>query len=74
MHSNVLGYPKTHKEVEALGLGEVVGKRAADVVGFYPPSQKGELVTRINEVLEGEKQEVSALPNNFANDRVAFWT
>ena len=58
LHSNVLGYPKTHKEVEALGLGEVVGKRAADVVGFYSPSPKGELVTRINEVLEEEGKRI----------------
>ena len=41
-----------------MGLGEVVGKRAADVVGFYPPSPKGELVTRINEVLEEEGKRI----------------
>ena len=39
-------------------MGEVVGKRAADVVGFYPPSPKGELVTRINEVLEEEGKRI----------------
>ena len=32
--------------------------RPADVVGFYPPSPKGELVKRINEVLEEEGKRI----------------
>ena len=32
--------------------------RPADVVGFYPPSPKGELVTRINKVLEEEGRRI----------------